>query len=245
MHGQWTPDGKHVVFTSRSPGANSVRWIRADGAGGAQPLLESKDELRPNSFSPDGQRLAFAEGGANTGLDLWVLPLDVSDPEHPKPGKPELFLRTPFNEQEPAFSPDGRWIAYTSDESAGNEVYVRPFPGGASSGFGKWQISTGGGRYPIWSRSGRELFYETLDNRIMISPYTAKADSFAADKPRPWSNTQILAPAPIWNLDLAPDGKRFAVFLRPEVASEQKGSVHVTVLLNFFDELRRKVPVGK
>ena len=237
----WTPDGKRVVFESRSPGANSIRWVRADGAGEAQSLLESKGELRAYSFSPDGQRLAFAERGADTGLDLWTLPLDVSVPEHPRHGKPELFLRTPFDEQEPAFSPDGPWIAYTSNESGGNEVYVRPFQGGAPSGSGKWQISTGGGRYPIWSRNGRELFYETPDNRIMVTAYTASADSFAAEKTRPWSNTQIREPAGIWNLDLAPDGKRFAVFLRP--ASEQKGSVHVTVLLNFFDELRRRVPV--
>ena len=79
----------------------------------------------------------------------------------------------------------------------------------------------------------------------MVSHYTAKADSFSADKPSPWSNTQILEVffGQFWNLDLAPDGKRFAVFPRPEAAGEQKGSVHVTVLLNFFDELRRRAPV--
>ncbi len=110
-----------------------------------------------------------------------------------------------------------------------------------------WQISTGGGLHPVWSRDGRELFYETLDNRIAVSTYTAKGDSFSADKPRPWSSTRILDAigAGQWNVDLAPDGKRFAVFLRQEATSEQKGSVHVTVLLNFFDELRRRVPVGK
>ena len=243
----WTPDGKHIAFVSHSPGASPMRWIRADGAGEAQPLLEGKDIVGPYSFSPDGQRLAFAEQSANTRLDLWTLPLDVSDPEHPKPGKPELFLRTPFDEMEPAFSPDGRWIAYSSDESGRNEVYVRPFSGGAPSGSGKLQISTGGGWHPIWSRNGRELFYENPDNRIMVATYTAKADSFAADKPRPWSNTQILQPRGfyVWNLDLAPDGKRFAVFPRPDATGEQKGSVHVTVLLNFFDELRRHVPAGR
>ena len=124
-------------------------------------------------------------------------------------------------------------------------MYVRPFQGGAPSGSGKWQISTSGGRHPIWSRDGRELFYETSDNRIMAASYTGKADSFAADKPRLWSNTQIREPAGISNLDLAPDGKRFAVFPRPDANGERKGSVHVTVLLNFFDELRRRVPVGK
>jgi len=170
----------------------------------------------------------------------------VSDPEHPKAGKPEVFLRTQFVEREPAFSPDGRWIAYASTESGRFEVYVRPFPGGAPSGSGQWQISTGGGRSPLWSRDGPELFYKSLDNRIMVSTYTAKADSFAANKPRIWSSTEILDPGPgaQWSLDLAPDGKRFAVFPRPDATGEQKGSVHVTVLLNFFDELRRRVPAG-
>jgi Tol biopolymer transport system component len=241
----WTPDGKHIVFLSYSTGSYSVRWIRADAAGEAQLLLEGKRERRGYSFSPDGQRLAFAES-VDTGFDLWTLPLDVSDPEHPKPGKPELFLGTPFDEQEPAFSPDGRWIAYRSNESGRNEVYVRPFPGEAPSRSGRWQISTGGGAHPIWSRNGRELFYESPDNHIMAAAYNAKADSFAADKPRPWSNTQVLGRVPArWNVDLAPDGKRFAVFPRPEATGEQKGSVHVTVLLNFFDELRRRVPTGK
>jgi Tol biopolymer transport system component/predicted Ser/Thr protein kinase len=241
----WTPDGKHIAFQLQSPVGISIRWIRADGAGEAQLLLESKDALLPSSFSPDGKRLAFSESSVDTSFDLWTLPLDVSDPDHPKPGKPELFLRTPFDEREPALSPDGRWIAHTSNESGRYEVYVRPFRGGAPSGSGKWQISTAGGRYPIWSRNGRELFYETLDNRIMVLTYTAKADSFAAEKLRPWSNTQILEPnIAAWNLDLAPDGKRFAVFPRPESTGEQKGSVHVTVLLNFFDELRRRVPTG-
>jgi Tol biopolymer transport system component/predicted Ser/Thr protein kinase len=241
----WTPDGRHIAFTSQPPGASFLQWIRADGAGEAQTLLESKVVLAAYSFSPDGKRLAYTEQAVETGNDLWTLPLDGSDSDHPQPGKPELFLRTRFNELEPAFSPDGRWIAYTSNESGRYEVYVRPFPGGAPSGSGKWQISTGGGWHPIWSRDGRELFYETLDNRIMVSTYTAKADSFAADKPRPWSNTQILDPnARLWNLDLAPDGKRFAVFPRPDATGEQKGSVHVSVLLNFFDELRRRVPPG-
>ena len=172
--------------------------------------------------------------------------MDVSDPEHPKPGKPELFLRTPpFLEREPAYSPDGRWIAYASNESGPFEVYVRP--GGVHSGSVKWRISTGGGRSPLWSRNGRELFYKSLDNQIMVSTYTAKSGSFAADKQRTWSNTQILDPGPgaQWSLDLAPDGKRLAVFPRPDATGEQKGSVHVTVLLNFFDELRRRVPAGK
>jgi len=243
----WTPDGKRIVFESQGTGKFSLQWIRADGAGEAQRLLESKNRLRPYSFSPDGKRLAFSEQNAGTSMDIWTLPLDTSDPEQPKPGKPELFLGTPFAELEPAFSPDGRWIAYTSTESGRSEVYVRPFPAGGPFGSGRSTISTGGGALPIWSRDGRELFYEGLDNRIMAAAYTAKGDSFAAGKPGPWSNTQLADIAAPWNLDLAADGKRFVVAVWPRVdsAGEPKASVHVTFLLNFFDEVQRRIPVGK
>jgi Tol biopolymer transport system component len=238
----WTPDGKHIAFAVTAGAIPTLQWIRSDGAGEAQPLLESKTELRPYSFSPDGKRLAFADSSSETGFDLWTLPLDLSDPEHPKAGKPELFLRTMADEFEPAFSPDGRWIAYRSTAAGVNEIYVQPFPGPG----GKWLISNGGGKHPVWSRNGRELFYQAPDYRIMVATYSAKGDSFAPDKARPWAQTQILEPNALnWNLDLAPDGKRFVVAPRREATGGQKGSVHVTVLLNFFDELRRRVPAGK
>ena len=120
-----------------------------------------------------------------------TLPLDTSDPDHPKPGKPEPFLGTPSDENVPMFSPDGRWIAYRSNESGTDEIYVRPFPAGRG---GKWQISTGGGLYPIWSNNGRELFYETPDYRIMVVDYTVSGDSFVPGKPRLWSDKQIFYP---------------------------------------------------
>jgi predicted Ser/Thr protein kinase len=235
----WTPDGKHIVFRTASSSGASLHWIRADGAGEAQKLLESKGDIRAHSFSPDGRRLAYYEqtGGNN---DLWTLPLDLSDPERPKPAKPEPFLRTPFNELIPVFSPDGRWLAYTSEDSGRYEIYVRPFPGPG----GKWQISTSGSLYAFWSRDGRELFYETFDNHIMVVDYTTKGDSFLPGKPRLWSEEQIYDTGTV-NASLAPDGKRFAVFPRPETAEEGNGSLHVTFLLNFFDELRRRVPAGK
>ena len=238
----WTPDGKHIVFSATAGVIGILQWSRSDGAGEAQQLLQSKTDLRPYSFSPDGKRLAFAQSSPETGFDLWTLPLDLSDPEHPKAGKPELFLRTVADEYEPAFSPDGRWIAYRSTSTGVAEIYVQPFPGSG----GKWLISNGGGKHPVWSRNGRELFYQAPDNRIMVATYTAKGDSFSADKPRPWAQTQILEPNALnWNLDLAPDGKRFVVAPRLEATGGQKGSVHVTVLLNFFDELRRRVPASK
>jgi len=243
----WTPDGERIAFESSGTKNFSLQWIRADGAGEAQRLQESKDRLMPYSFSPDGKRLAFSWRNAVTGFDLWTLALDGSDPEHPKQAKPEIFLSTPFDEREPAFSPDGRWMAYSSNESGRSEVYVRPFPAGPPSGSRRSTISTGGGRHPIWSRDGRALFYEGLNDRIMSAAYTAKGDFFAAGKPGPWSNTPIDDIATPWNLDVTPDGKRFAVALLPEAdsAGHANASVHVTFLVNFFDEVRRRITAGK
>ena len=233
----WSPDGKHIVFGTLTAGS-ALFWMRSGGGGEPQRLLESQSDLVAWSFSSDGRRLACHEINPETGYDLWTVPLDTSDPDHPKAGKPEPFLQTPANELVPRFSPDGRWIAYRSDESGTEEIYVRPFP---SSAGGKWQISTGGGLYGIWSNNGRELFYETADNRIMVMDYTVNGDAFVPGKPRLWSSTQLFYPG-LSNLDLAPDGKRFAVFTMPEATGGEKGSVHVIFLLNFFDELRRRVP---
>jgi Tol biopolymer transport system component len=167
--------------------------------------------------------------------------LDTSDPEHPKPGEAAVFLRTPLPEGSAAFSPDGNWIAYASVESAQSEVFVRPFPPQGPSGSGKWLISNGGGAAPIWSRDGKELFYKAPDNRIMVAAYTANGNSFTASKPRPWSNAQISG-----ELDLAPDGKRFMEARpRADAVGEPASSVQVTFLLNFFDEVRRRIPATK
>jgi serine/threonine-protein kinase len=233
----WAPDGKHIVF--RSIGNDVIWfWVRSDGASEPRQVLESPNNDIPMSFSPDGRRLAYQERDVDTGFDLWTLPLDLTNPDHPKPGKPEPFLRTPADEMIPRFSPDGHWIAYRSNESGKLEIYVRPFPAGNE---GRWQISAGGGLYAFWSNNGRELFYETTDNRIMVVDYTVDGATFVPGKSRLWSDKQLFyAGSP--HLDLAPDGKRFAVFTLPEVAPGEKGSVHVTVLLNFFDELKRRLP---
>jgi Tol biopolymer transport system component len=237
----WTPDERHIVFVSQGTSTFSLQWIRVDGSGQVQRLLESKNELVPRSFSRDGKVLAFEARSPETGLDLWTLPLELSDPDRPKPGKPELFLGTPFTEEEPAFSPDGSWIAYVSNESGQSEVYVQSFPLIRSTGAGKWLISAAGGHSPIWSPEGRELFYRGPDGRIMTVSYIAKGESFVAGKPSPWSNAQIGN-----ELDVAPGGERFVVEASPHAdsAHEPKPSVRVTFLLNFFDEVRRRLPRG-
>jgi serine/threonine-protein kinase len=231
----WAPDGRHLVFQSVSNGY-SFYWIRSDGAGEPQRLLERPDTSIPWSLSREG-RLAYFEANPETGNDIWTLPLDLSGPDHPQPGKPEPYLRSPAAEVQPKFSPDGRWIAYRSDESGDYQIYVRPFP--AATG-GKWQISTGGGAYPQWANDGREMFYET-GNRIMVVDYKVDGASFIPGKPRLWVEKQLFYTGSS-NLDLAPDGKRFAVLVMPEATVGEKGSVHIAFLLNFFDELKRRIP---
>jgi serine/threonine-protein kinase len=231
----WSPDSLHLLFLS----ASGLTWMRGDGAGEPQTILKGA-LWRPYSLTPDGRWLAYFERSPETGMDIWTVALDLTDPENPKAGKPEAFLRTEYDETVPQFSPDGRWISYRSNENETGslEIYVRPFP---AAGGGKWQISTGGGLYAVWSKNGRELFYETTDNRIMVVDYSADGGSFLYSQPRLWSDKQLFYTGTI-NLDLAPDGKRFLVFSLPEATPGAKGSVHVTVLENFFDWVRKKLP---
>jgi serine/threonine-protein kinase len=230
----WTPDGKNIVFQSTSSPAPGLYWIRSNGSGEAQRLTDGKLIEVPYSFSPDGKRLVLQARGNGGSFDIFTASVE-GDPVHVHLGKPQLFLGTPFFDGHPMFSPDGRWVAYTSNESGTFEVYVRPFAGPG----GKWQISTGGGSRPLWSRDGRELLFLTPDSQVMAVSYNATGDSFARGKPRVWSETRLLGNAgglPVY--DLTPDGKRIAAIL------SDVGTTHLTFLLNFFDELRRRAPAG-
>ena len=151
----WTPDGKRVVYTSLRNGLYGLYWRPADGSGPEELLSASKNWVFANSWSADGRFLAFGEQDPKTGFDILILPVGGDR-------KPYPFVRSSFREWFGEFSPDGRWIAYESNESGRSEVYLRPFPGPG----GKWQVSTEGGARPEWSRDGRELFYFESD-RIM------------------------------------------------------------------------------
>ena len=228
----WSPDGRFVVFSEANKG---IYWTRANGAGQPQPLTHSKNIQIPWSFTPDGKRLAYYEF-AGKG-QIWTLPLERQDGQL-NAGKPEQFLKSQSNDLTPAFSPDGHWLSYESDASGRYEVYVRAFPPPASRQAGQWQISnTGTLAGPAWSRNGRELIYLSGDQLMAVS-YSINGDSFVAGKPRVW----IGKPGGTgW--DLAPDGKRVAV-VTPVTAPEALKPEHeVVLLLNFFDELRRRVPL--
>jgi serine/threonine protein kinase/Tol biopolymer transport system component len=238
----WTPDGERIVYSSQEKGgAYNLWWIRADGAGAPQRLTEAKDAQYAPSWRPDGKFLAFYELNPSTNFDVMTMPIEGSEKSGWKPGEPKPFVNSAFIEVEPAFSPDGRWLAYQSNESGSFEVYVRPFPGPG----GKWQVSTGGGVYPKWSRNGKELFYRTVDSKIMAVTYTASGDSFHANKPQLWSPGQFTERGNgNYNFDPHPDGKRFAVLKTP--GTEQVVAVNkVSFIFNFYDEIRRKVPPVK
>ena len=225
----WTPDGKRIAFGSNKEGPASLFWQLADGSGGLERLATSEYTQFPQSWSPDGQLLTFTELNPTTGWDIWVLRMADR--------KAQPFLRTPFNEESPRFSPDGRWLAYISDESGRFEVYVQPYPGPG----GRWQISTEGGAEPEWNPNGRELFYRT-ENKMMVVDIGTHS-SFSAGKPRilfsePYLPTPII-PA---NYDVSPDGQRF-LMLKP--SEQETAPTQINVVLNWFEELKQKVPVGK
>jgi Tol biopolymer transport system component len=229
----WTPDGRRVSFDSPRGGPFNIYWQRADGTGGEQRLTESKNVQYAWSWHPSGRFLAFGELSPQTNYDILILPMEGDETSGWKPGKPTVFLATPFTEENAAFSPDGKWLAYDSTESGRNEIYVRPFPGPG----GKWQVSTGGGEYPTWSRNGKDLFYRTPDQRIMVASYTTQLDTFRADKPRLWSEEEFTDRGPrVRNFDLHPDGQRFAV-LKALPSETQAG--RVVFITNFFDGLRK------
>jgi serine/threonine-protein kinase len=240
----WTPDGRRLVFTSARADktTSNIYWQRADGTGDAQRLTESPHFQQPTSWHPSGKFLAFEEfdSGSNksvTNTDLMILPVAGDEASGWMPGTPTKFLSTPFSEREPMFSPDGRWLAYSSNESGRDEVYVRPFPGPGA----KWQISTGGGVYPTWSRTKRELLYG-VNGQIMVVSYEVRGDSFSAEKPRAWYDGRYVVRGLTRTFDLHPDGTRVALQTVEQTPVKQD---KLTFLFNFFDELRRIAPVTK
>lgn len=230
----WTPDGRFIVLGSNG----GLGTVRSDGSGKIEPLMDSRFVQVPWSFSPDGTRLAYAQLDPETAFDLWTVPI-VKSGSGIKAGRAEPYLRTKAYETYPAFSPDGRWMAYGSNESGSWEVYVRSFPDSGR----KVQVSSGGGRLSHWSSKrppNGELFYQTDSHRIMLVSYDVKGSEFSVRSVRPWSQARFADAGVFSFFDVSADGRLVA--LVPDAADgDQQTENHLTFVFNFFDEVRRRV----
>jgi serine/threonine-protein kinase len=238
----WTPDGRRILFSSdraKPGGVSNLYWVNADG-GDVTRLTNSNQMQVGASWHPSGKFVVFMEERGASQFDLMILPMEGGEVRGWTPGKPAVFLSNPATKVLPVFSPDGRWVAYVSNEAGGRllDTYVRPFPGPG----GKWRVSSGGGGFPRWSPTSRELLFVQLPN-VMVAPYDVVGDSFRADKPRLWSPTGIRGVGLSSPYDIHPDGKRLAVVGK----RDEDTSAHDTVVFvfNFFDELRRLAPLKR
>ena len=223
----WTPDGQRIIFASdRADGVLNLYWKSADGGGAEDRLTTALATQVPTSVTPDGRTLAFSQADPTNGWDLWLLSLSDR--------RATPFLQTRFNDRQAMFSPEGQWVAYTSDESGHDEVYVRPFPGPGS----RSAVSVGGGSDPRWRRDGRELFYR--NGETVMSSGTITGAHFSATAPRrsvARLNRSSSGPGG-FDYDVAPDGRRFVGMMNRGVATTVP---ELHVILNWFKELNQKV----
>jgi serine/threonine-protein kinase len=224
----WTPDGQRIAFSSNRGGQLGLFWQPADGSAGAD-RLKTAALMWPydKSWSPDGRLIAFTNVADNGKLDIWVQ--RISD------GHAQLVLGTAANEREPRFSPDGGWLAYSSDKSGRLEVYVRPYPGPG----GDTPISTDGGMEPVWNPSKRdrlELFYRNGRKMMVVDIVTQP--TLAPGKPRLLFEGHYNGSFDSANYDVAPDGQRF-LMLKP---MDAPAMTQINVVQNWFEELTRRVP---
>jgi serine/threonine-protein kinase len=226
----WSPDGKRLLFGWAKSLVENLFWQPYDGNSPKERLTTSPYLQQPGSWSPDGETVAFVELRPDTGQDIAVL--DV------RSGRVSPFLNSQFKERYPEFSPDGRWIAYTSTESARDEVYVRPFPGPGT----KYPISNDGGIEPLWARDSRKLFYRWQDQVWVVD---VQIDGgFAASKPRLlFKNPGFGHSDPSRNYDLSLDGRLF-LMVKPELRKPAPVT-EMILIQNWFEELKRLVPTGK
>jgi serine/threonine-protein kinase len=237
----WTPDGQRITYAHLDkPGISDLYWIRADGTGTPFRLVSTNTRLYPASWHPNGKVLTLERGVYAAESGTYTVSIEGNDNQGWTVGQPKPLLTGSSTTWESSFSPDGRWLAYSSNESGDFEVYVRPFP---DTG-GKWQISTGGGRYPKWSRTSKELFYRTPDSKIMVVRYSVSGESFGPGKAQLWSPGQFTERLGTVNFDIHPDGKRFVV-LKTARSKEEASASKLVFVFNFFYELRRKVPSPK
>ena len=216
----WTPDGDRVV--ARHLPSDNLFWQVVDGSGSLERLLTSEYPQTPGSFSPDGKTFIFHESLPETGDDIWMLPLHES-------GSPRPLLHTSFNEIQPEVSPDGRWLAYRSDESGRNEIYLRSFPASGP----KRQVSTSGGTDPAWNPNGRELFYRNGDKMMAVDIET-DGEGTLGESRRLFQRRFAIGRLAFRNWDVSRDGERFVMI---DDNQAKRPPTELVLVQNFAREL--------
>jgi Tol biopolymer transport system component len=232
----WMPDGRRVLFSQMDDGFEEIFSQAADGAGMAEAVTKGiKRNIQPTAVLPDGTGVLFTQGGGTRDIGLATLGGPVAA------GK--WLLASPASETNATVSPDGRWIAYQSDESGREEIYVRPFPAVTT---GRWQISTTGGTRPLWSRDGRELFYlaqgSTPGTIAAMAVAVSSGASLSVGPPAKLFEGAYLTPQHGRQVyDVSKDGKRF-LMIKAAAADAAAPPPQIIVVQNWVEELRQLVP---
>ena len=225
----WAPDSRRLIFASEQAGRSNVYELAAEGTGSPKRLTESLDGQYPLSMSPDGARLVFRLNAATLGLG--ILTFDGR--------RFETLLDTAFNETGGVISPSGRWLAYQSDSSGREEVYVRPFP---HINEAQYQVSTVGGLHPLWARNGLELFYLAPDGALMVVRVDVKAAAWRASSPAKLLQARYFFDFATAPFDISPDGGRFLMIKETAAGSANQRRPRIMVVKHWSEELKRLVP---
>jgi Tol biopolymer transport system component len=240
----WTPDGTRLVFAStRGNNVSNLYWQRADGTGEAQRLTDSAVAQLADAFHPSGRYVTFHQGDPSMRRqEIGLLTFEGDEAHGWKVGAPTTLVGGPFLKANARFSPDGRWLAYSSFDSGRFEIFVQPFPGPG----GRVQVSSDGGNLALWSSKKNEIYFAgNQQQRMMVASFTIAGDVFTPAKAQPWTEARFSMAPPIAaygpGFDLHPDGQRFAV--APAIGQSNAGSQRastVVLVFNLFDELRRQ-----
>jgi eukaryotic-like serine/threonine-protein kinase len=230
----WTPNGQRLFFSSTRGGQRNIFTQAADGTGIVQRLTESNDVQFPTSLSPDGKQLIFTQTASGTKDDVMMLSLSGS-------ARPEVrpLIQTPAAERNGEVSPDGRWLAYESDESGRPEIYVRSFPDAGH----RTPVSASGGTRPLWARSGRELFYLSPTGALMRVGVEAGSTWAATAPAELLAGSYLLISANQGRTyDISPDASRFLIIKEDASIPAEPQGLQLVVVQNWPEELKRRVP---
>ena len=221
---RWTPDGTRIVYRGTRTGLRNLWWKTVDDGAEEERLTTGDGVQTPSSWSADGQWLVYGDTGSATGGDIWALPSGGDR-------TPRAVVVAPFDERAPRLSPDARWLAYASDASGRSEVFLQQFPEPS----GRTQISVAGGTEPVWSRDGRELFFQNGDAMMAVEIQTSPALRVGAPRML-FEGRYAPSPNSVGSYDVSADGQRF---LRIQPVHPDPSRRQIEVVLNWFEELRR------